>query len=411
MKLYEEFRLYETMWDESLTEAKADTEKLVAFAGEELADRFLALRARLKAPENDLYYWIRHKTPEELDSFVSSKEVSFVASHATKASADKGAKLVCETDHWKVYYITTHEASVKYGRDTKWCISGVGEDGKYAWDLRSHAKIYFFISKVDYDPRGIDSKFALVIYNTQMYDVFDQQDNNVETLDQIPDIDDVHIPGVDLDTITPARGDDGLGVCDSCGTEYHIEDLYFLDDDSGDRYCSDCYADWENPTDLDEYGSDEDKDDDEDKEEASPIIPKTSSSEDINDYKNYTEDSLVEYRIYWSRYPYNNTEIKKTKLPFKQAVQEILKTLNELSDDAKADYGITIMCNFLAPNGRDAEAFYTHRWPSDMYDEANLRFNSRSVSPTPDFIKDAGKKVASAFGAASIKIKDTRNLT
>jgi hypothetical protein len=63
MRLFEEFKLYETMWD-NLNEAKADTERLVTFAGQELADRFQAIKNKLKSPENDLYYWIKNKTPE-----------------------------------------------------------------------------------------------------------------------------------------------------------------------------------------------------------------------------------------------------------------------------------------------------------------------------------------------------------
>ena len=53
MKLFEEFNLYETMWD-SLNEAKADIKNLIDFAGEDVANRFLAVKNRLKSPENDL---------------------------------------------------------------------------------------------------------------------------------------------------------------------------------------------------------------------------------------------------------------------------------------------------------------------------------------------------------------------
>ena len=55
---------------DSLTEAKADTQRLIDFAGEDLANRFLAIKDRLKSPENDLYYWIKNKTVEELEAAV-----------------------------------------------------------------------------------------------------------------------------------------------------------------------------------------------------------------------------------------------------------------------------------------------------------------------------------------------------
>lgn len=55
MFLNEEFmQIYEELTE--LNEAKADTQKLIDFAGEDLANRFLAVKNRLKAPENDLYY-------------------------------------------------------------------------------------------------------------------------------------------------------------------------------------------------------------------------------------------------------------------------------------------------------------------------------------------------------------------
>ena len=73
MRLFEEFKLYENMWD-SLTEAKADTQRLIDFAGEELANRFLAIKSRLKYPENDLYYWIKNKTIDELEQAVYNIE-------------------------------------------------------------------------------------------------------------------------------------------------------------------------------------------------------------------------------------------------------------------------------------------------------------------------------------------------
>ena len=211
----------------------------------------------------------------------------------------------------------------------------------------------------------------------------------------IPDIEDVHIPGIDFDSISPAHGDDGIGVCDSCGTEYRVSDLYYLDDESGDRYCPDCYADWENPSDLDEYDTEEDA------EETT-----VSTADTAEDYKNYTEDSLVDYTISWSRPPYSRERINKSKVPFKKAVSEILNTINSLDDSAKADYGITVSCEFIV-SGRSygAEAFYARRWPSDMYDETILRFNARSTSPTPDFVKDAGTKIANAFGAAKLAIE------
>lgn len=53
-KLWEDF-------SEPLTESRADMQRLVDFAGAEPASRFFTIKNKLKAPKNDLYYWIKIK--------------------------------------------------------------------------------------------------------------------------------------------------------------------------------------------------------------------------------------------------------------------------------------------------------------------------------------------------------------
>ena len=167
LNLYEEFS--------EINESKADTLKLVNFAGEDLANRFLAVKNRLTAPENDLYYWIKNKTPEELESAISSLENTRTKTQVKKELSEVGAELVDETEHWKVYHITTFEAAQKYGRDTKWCITGIdGYGDKYWKEYTEDAGVnfYFLITKGAYDPRGTDSKFALALYSHELGEVF-----------------------------------------------------------------------------------------------------------------------------------------------------------------------------------------------------------------------------------------------
>ncbi len=103
-----------------LMESKADEKRLIDFAGEDLARRFLKLRNLLKSPENDLYYWIKNKSVEDLQQRIIGLETTPSNTQKKKQDKEAGAELVLETEHWKVYYITTFEASQKYGRDTKW---------------------------------------------------------------------------------------------------------------------------------------------------------------------------------------------------------------------------------------------------------------------------------------------------
>lgn len=191
MFLNEEFmQIYEELTE--LNEAKADTQKLIDFAGEDLANRFLAVKNRLKAPENDLYYWIKQGSIEELEAVVTELETT-KSKTLLRKEAVSGGDLVYESEHWKVYHITTFEASQYYGRDTKWCITGIDGYGDKYWkdyhDTRG-IEFYFLITKDNYDPRGTDSKFAISIYPNNICEVFNQQDK-VVPLDKVPYIDEI----------------------------------------------------------------------------------------------------------------------------------------------------------------------------------------------------------------------------
>jgi hypothetical protein len=195
IKLYEELS--------ELNEAKEDIQRLIDFAGQELADRFLAVKPKLKAPENDLYYWIKKHSVEELESAVVAAENSVSKTQTKKDIADAGAKLVCDTAHWKVYEITTFEASQKYGRDTRWCITGVNDLGDEYWNKYTDRGIefYFLITKGKYDPRGNDSKIAIAVYPNKLdIEIFNQQDVPI-TFNDIPYHEEIDIPGLDLEAI------------------------------------------------------------------------------------------------------------------------------------------------------------------------------------------------------------------
>lgn len=219
----------------SLTEAKADTQKLIDFAGEDLAKRFIAIKHKLKAPRNDLYFWIKNKTPDQLLAVVQDAEETKSNRQLAK-EADQGAELICETDYWKVYHITSFAASQKYGRDSKWCITGVNGYGDRYWKLYTEqgVKFYFLITKVNYDPRGTDSKFAVAVYKDGSGELYDQQDEKVG-FDSVPYSAGIEIPGVDLDSIHEC-----IGFCDYCDTEFYDEDEINYGP-NGEYMCESCY--------------------------------------------------------------------------------------------------------------------------------------------------------------------------
>ena len=234
MFLNEEFL---KIWEEldALNEAKADTEKLINFAGEELANKFLAMKSKLKSPENDLYYWIKNKTPDELASFLDEVEGTKSSTQTKKEIADRGAKLVCSSKHWNVYHITTFEASQKYGRDSKWCITGINNWGDKYWKQYTERGIefYFLITKGEYDPRGTDSKIALAVSPAiNSCEVFNQKDTTIP-LNRVPFIDEVIIPGLDLKTINNQI------ICFECGEPVKYDDIAY--GIHGECYCKDCF--------------------------------------------------------------------------------------------------------------------------------------------------------------------------
>lgn len=238
MLLNEEFmQIYEEL--DQLNEAKADMQNLIDFAGEDLANRFLNVKNRLKSPENDLYYWVKNKTPEDLELAITELENSRSATQAKKDIANRGAELIQETEHWRVYHITTFEASQKYGRDTKWCITGINDFGDKYWKDYTDKGIefYFVISKDSYDPRGTDNKFAIAkLPDIDEYDIYNQQDEKVEGSD-IPYYEEISVPGINL-----AKSYFG-NYCAGCDCKLYddrYEDGYAKGPDNN-LYCEECF--------------------------------------------------------------------------------------------------------------------------------------------------------------------------
>lgn len=225
-----------------LTEAKADTQKLIDFAGQDLADRFLTIKNKLKAPENDLYYWIKNKSVEELKQAILSAEGTVSKTKAKRAVVEAGASIVCDTEHWTVYHITTFAASQKYGRDSKWCITGVNNLGDRYWNeyTEKGCKFYFAITKENYDPRGENSKFAFAVFpGGNHIELYNQQDYRV-ALDDVPYYHEINIPGVDLANVVEEDDEYNNAICERCGCVLDDGEEFITPD--GAYYCYDCFC-------------------------------------------------------------------------------------------------------------------------------------------------------------------------
>lgn len=112
-----------------------------------------------------------------------------------------------------------------------------------------------------------------------------------------------------------------------------------------------------------------------------------------DDYALYTADSPVRYKIWWPNawFDADKTRYENSGIPFKQAVEEIVSIISELPREKK--FGITISCEFLLRNTIGVEAFYLYTFAKEYKKPATLRFNTRSATPAPDFVRDAGQKI------------------
>ena len=94
-------------------------------------------------------------------------------------------------------------------------------------------EFYFLITKGEYDSRGRDSKIAIAVCEYPFScEVFNQQDTRIP-LKTIPYLDEITIPGVDLDTITD------MIFCCECGKSLGTEEVFFGPQD--DCYCEECF--------------------------------------------------------------------------------------------------------------------------------------------------------------------------
>jgi hypothetical protein len=221
----------DAIFEDLIAESKADEQQLINFAGEELAKKFLAIKARLKAPENDLYYWIKNKSVKELANFITN----FTATKSKtqqKKGASAGAELLAETSHYKIYEISSLAASQKYGRDTTWCISSTDGSGEDFWCTLGADSVYFLINK-QAEPRTWGSKFAIVIYPDATYEIRDVNDNAM-FFNEIPYFNEINLPGKNILTLNPI-----FVTCAICEEEINQDDAYEVDE-YGVHYCSAC---------------------------------------------------------------------------------------------------------------------------------------------------------------------------
>ena len=135
-------------------EGKQDQEILNNFLGDEYYNKYNSIKNKITDNEYKDIYKLIQKDPDEVKDYIDN-----IKSNTDKRRKNKsGAKKLYEDSDWIVYRITTYEAAVLYGKNTKWCITGRyngheehGEEYFYDYidDYNLDGGYYFYISKKD----------------------------------------------------------------------------------------------------------------------------------------------------------------------------------------------------------------------------------------------------------------------
>lgn len=165
---------------EVLVESKQDWDKFKEWCGDDLFSKFKQVKNRLVdiklpngRPATDIYFWMKHGKKIELERIIHN--VSRIAEHDRKAR--EGAKLLYNNGGWKVYEISTPEASQKYGKGTRWCISG-GDAYEYFDD---DDIFYFYIYG--------DTKYAVAPnFSGNGYTIYNEMDDRVAYIPDAPQV-------------------------------------------------------------------------------------------------------------------------------------------------------------------------------------------------------------------------------
>ena len=93
------------------------------------------------AKQKDIDQW---KDFEALQTFVEKLDSESTVSRKLGQETE-GAQLIAENDGWRVYKILNHQACMRYGQDTQWCIKK--PDGQQWNQYTKENDFYFFIAK------------------------------------------------------------------------------------------------------------------------------------------------------------------------------------------------------------------------------------------------------------------------
>ncbi len=129
-----------------------------------------------KFENKDLY---QYKTVKELEDLIKQIESNKTAGDKRKEARD-GAVYLGEDDEYKLYRIDTKEASILYGKNTKWCITMQDADYFYSYSLNNEYKFFFALRKVEKNDNDLNKIAICYIVKYNRFDFYNQKDKTIK---------------------------------------------------------------------------------------------------------------------------------------------------------------------------------------------------------------------------------------
>ena len=213
-------------------EGKKDQEILNNFLGDEYYNKYKSIKSKIKDSEYKDIYKIIKKDPDEVKKYIDN-----IKSNTDKRLSNKsGAKKLYEDSEWIVYRITTYEAAVLYGKNTKWCITGryngheeLGEEyfHDYINDYNLDGGYYFYISKKD----PSEKYCILQDKDKSIISIWNASDKNIgDSYLQAYALDEVKLPEVkEIPDSYKFNSSGGLSNKDNINAINNIKIVYFVE--------------------------------------------------------------------------------------------------------------------------------------------------------------------------------------
>ena len=165
------------------------------------------------------------RTWEEFKEFVDDLKADKSKTEEKKLAKMEGAELVTEDDNWRVYKITSHDASRIYGSGTKWCIT---ESSSQWWDKYAKRSTFYFLLSKNRDSTDPWYKIAAQIGRKGKKIYWDATDKNHSTLPK-----DLKMVKFDL-TFTGEENQTDIEALIAEIEEYALDQVEYYTDPAGD---------------------------------------------------------------------------------------------------------------------------------------------------------------------------------